>query len=341
MAEQPPTFEGRALPDPDEPAYDQGLQFDLGTLFSRRRVLGVFGGAAAAAFLTACGGGDDTPSANAPGTSATASDATEPTTEPSSTDTSNGEPSDVEVIPEETAGPYPGDGSNGPDVLAESGVVRSDITTSFGRYSGTAGGVPMSISFQILDADNGGVAYAGAAVYAWHCDREGRYSLYSQGATDQNYLRGVQECDADGTVTFQSIFPACYSGRWPHIHFEVYPTLAAATDVANKIATSQIAIPADICGRVYDTVAGYEASVSNFANVSLATDNVFGDDGGVHELGALSGSIDAGLGVFLSAAVSATTQAVVDGPVGGRGPGGGPPPDGSPTGGPPPGGSQP
>ena len=44
--------------------------------------------------------------------------------------------SSVEVadgeIPEETAGPYPGDGSNGPDVLAESGVVRSDITSSFG-----------------------------------------------------------------------------------------------------------------------------------------------------------------------------------------------------------------
>lgn len=35
-------------------------------------------------------------------------------------------------IPDETAGPYPGDGSNGPNVLAESGIVRSDITSSFG-----------------------------------------------------------------------------------------------------------------------------------------------------------------------------------------------------------------
>ena len=33
-------------------------------------------------------------------------------------------------IPEETAGPYPGDGSNGPDVLAEDGIVRQDITTA-------------------------------------------------------------------------------------------------------------------------------------------------------------------------------------------------------------------
>ena len=37
------------------------------------------------------------------------------------------------MIPEETAGPFPGDGSNGPDVLTESGVVRSDITTTLRR----------------------------------------------------------------------------------------------------------------------------------------------------------------------------------------------------------------
>ena len=79
----------------------------------------------------------------------------------------------------------------------------------------------------------------------WHCDREGRYSLYSQGAEDQNYLRGVQAAGDDGIVTFTSIFPACYSGRWPHIHFEVYPSLAAASDAGNRIATSQVALPQD------------------------------------------------------------------------------------------------
>ena len=56
----------------------------------------------------------------------------------------------------------------------------------------------------------------------WHCDRLGRYSLYGAGVTNQNYLRGTQEADASGNVTFTSIFPGCYSGRWPHIHFEVY-----------------------------------------------------------------------------------------------------------------------
>jgi protocatechuate 3,4-dioxygenase beta subunit len=58
-------------------------------------------------------------------------------------------------------------------------------------------------------------------VYLWHCDRDGNYSMYSQGVEDENYLRGVQESDADGKLTFISIFPACYSCRWPHIHVEV------------------------------------------------------------------------------------------------------------------------
>ena len=68
--------------------------------------------------------------------------------------------------------------------------------------------------------------------------------MYSQGATDENYLRGVQEADGNGDVKFTSIFPAAYSGRWPHIHFEVYPSLAEATNAGTQIATSQLALPA-------------------------------------------------------------------------------------------------
>ena len=77
-------------------------------------------------------------------------------------------------------------------------------------------------------------------------------------------------------MTFTSIFPACYDGRWPHIHFEVYPSLATATDGANKIATSQIALPEDV-SRWCTRPSGYEQSVRNLSKVSLAGDNVFGD----------------------------------------------------------------
>src|SRR5215217_225773 len=48
-------------------------------------------------------------------------------------------------VPEETAGPFPSDGSNGPTVLSATGVVRSDIRGSFAGLSGTADGVPLGV----------------------------------------------------------------------------------------------------------------------------------------------------------------------------------------------------
>jgi protocatechuate 3,4-dioxygenase beta subunit len=287
-----PTFEGRPLVRPDEEVVDQGLGFDITTLMSRRRMLRALGLGAAAAGLAACAGNSGA--------------------------TTTGSSTGLVEIPDETAGPYPGDGSNGPNVLTESGIVRSDIRSSFGEASGTAEGVPLAIQLTVLDLANGGAAFGDVAVYVWHCNREGEYSMYSSAIADQNYLRGVQIADSSGRVGFTSIFPACYSGRWPHIHFEVYPDQAGIADASNAIATSQIALPQDVCEVVYGR-PGYEASVRNLAQVGLATDNVFGDDGGAHELGAVTGDVTSGYTVSLTAAVDTTTT-----PAAGSAPG--PPP---------------
>ncbi len=142
---------------------------------------------------------------------------------------------------------------------------------------------------------------AGRAVYLWHCDREGRYSLYSGGVTNQNYLRGVQEADGSGRVSFTSIFPGCYAGRWPHIHFEVYPGLAAAASVANRVATSQIALPREASDAVYAT-SGYSASIGNLSRITLQTDNVF-SDGASLELATAIGSTSGGYVASLTVAV--------------------------------------
>jgi protocatechuate 3,4-dioxygenase beta subunit len=291
-----PTYEGRPLPRPDEELVDQGLAFDVGTLMTRRRILGVLGLGAVGVGLAACGGG----------TSSTASSAS------SSSGAAAGE------IPDETAGPFPGDGSNGPDVLEQSGIVRSDIRSSFGNSSGTAEGVPMTLELTLTDLANGGGPFEGVAVYVWHCTREGGYSMYSSGVEDQNFLRGVQVADATGLVRFTSIFPACYDGRWPHIHFEVYPDQASIADASKVIATSQVALPQATCEQVY-AQDGYEASVANLARVSLTSDMVFGDDGGVSQLGTVTGGVTGGYTVALAVAVDTTTT-----PSGGGAPGGGP-----------------
>ncbi len=275
-------------PDHELEEHDRGLVYDLTTLDRREllKLLG-FGGVSAGLFVLAgCAPAGSSASATAAGSSAAA--------------TAVG--ASCAVIPEETAGPFPADGSNGPDVLNQSGVVRKDIRSSFGSSTTVAQGVPLAIELTIQDAASC-KALAGAAVYLWHCDRDGNYSLYSQAAAGENYLRGVQAADDNGLVKFQSIFPACYSGRWPHIHFEVYPSLEMATDEANKVATSQIALPKDACDLVYAT-DGYSQSVTNLNRVSLASDMVFADDGGVHELGTVTGSASAGMTVALTVPVS-------------------------------------
>ena len=302
------TYEGRPLARPEEELTDQGLTFDVTTLLSRRNILRGMGLSATVFGLAACGATRSSSSSSS-GSSAVAS---------------SGE------IPDETAGPYPGDGSNGPDVLEQSGIVRSDIRSSFGDAGGTAEGVPLTIELAIKDLTKDAAAFAGVAVYVWHCNREGGYSLYSNGITKENYLRGVQVAGADGKVSFTSIFPACYTGRWPHIHFEVYPDQASITDSTKAIATSQVAMPKDVCDTVYAT-DGYSASTTNLAEVSLADDNVFGDDDGASQLGTVTGSATDGYTVTLDVKVDTTTTPTAGGmPSGSDGR-----PSGAPSGAPP------
>ena len=270
----------------DDDRLDRGLAYDLGHLMGRRRALALFAGAGAGLALVACGSDGDSASSDGSSTTTSASTDSSTTSEASSSTGGPGGPpggappgggggmgggetassSDPDAIPDETAGPYPGDGSNGPDILTESGVVRSDITRSIGDASGVAEGVPFTFTFTVTDSDTGD-PLPGYAVYAWHCTREGGYSMYSEGVEDENFLRGVQEADDDGTVTFQSVVPACYDGRWPHVHFEVYESLDVATSSGAITATSQMALPEDVCDEVYAS-EGYEDSVGTFANVS-------------------------------------------------------------------------
>jgi protocatechuate 3,4-dioxygenase beta subunit len=281
--------------DHEEHEHDLGLSHDLPTLLNRRRLLTFLGGAGAAAALAACGSSDESSPTTTTSSSAAAPGAAPSTAGSGTTETTGGE------IPEETAGPFPGDGSNGVNVLTESGIVRSDLTKSFGSGSGVAEGIPLTIKLKVIDLSDDGKALAGSAVYLWHCDRAGLYSLYSEGVTEENYLRGVQEADADGFVTFTSIFPAAYRGRWPHAHFEIYPSLASATSSDSKLRTSQLAFPEDVSNAVYAT-AGYEASIPNMEETPLSSDMVF-SDGYSLQMAKMTGSVTDGYTATLTVPV--------------------------------------
>ena len=69
--------------------------------------------------------------------------------------------------------------------------------------------------------------------------------MYSEGAEDENYLRGVQAPDAPGG-SFTKHRPGRVLGRWPHIHFEVYASPAEATSSGNTVSTTQLALPKDV-----------------------------------------------------------------------------------------------
>ena len=314
-----PTYEGRLLDRADEEVVDQGVAFDIRTLVTRRGVLGLAGLGVGAVVLAAC-----VPAATST-TGSTGGDST------ATTDTDGSTGSDTataaEEIPDETAGPYPGDGSNGPDVLEQSGIVRQDIRRSIDG-SATADGIPLTVEFQVLDIANGSVPFEGVAVYAWHCTAQGEYSMYSSGLEDVDYLRGVQVADADGKVSFSSIFPGCYSGRWPHIHFEVYPDVDSITDSANAIATSQLALPEDVCATVYAD-SRYDGSTQNLSQTSLSGDNVFGDDSAALQLATVTGDSGSGYTATLVVAVDTTTAPTAgsapSGGDGGAGGGGQPP----------------
>lgn len=299
-----PAYQGRLLPRPAEEVVDQGAGFDVGTVLTRRRALGLFGLGLGAVALSACGGNDASGSS---GSTAAAG-------------TSTGE------IPEETNGPYPADGTTDLNVLEESGIVRSDLTTSLGSSTAVAG-VPLTLTFRLLDLNDDDAPLAGAALYAWHCDAEGRYSMYSAGVEDETFLRGIQVADADGSLTFTTVVPGCYAGRWPHVHFEVYPDLDSADDVDNVIATSQLALPPELLAKVYAR-ADYPGSSANLADVGseVADDHLFGEGDWRLQVPTVTGTADRGYTATIDVRIDPTTQpgsGTAGAPPGGMG---GPPP---------------
>ncbi|MEZ0241841.1 MAG: intradiol ring-cleavage dioxygenase [Sphingomonas sp.] len=285
----------------DTHEHDHGLAHDLialEALASRRRALRWFAGAGTVAMLSACDSGTST------GTTTTTGTVVTPTPTPTSTATPTPTPTSTAgciADPAETGGPYPADGTNTSNgstsnALTATGIVRSDIRSSFLGSTTTATGVLLTITLSVVNVNASCAPLAGYAVYLWHCDRSGNYSLYGSTASE-SYLRGVGVTDSNGQVTFTTIFPGCYDGRWPHMHFEVFSSLANATGGRFAVLTSQLAMASAACSAVYSGSSLYTSSVSNFSRISVASDNVFGDNTAAQiaqQTPTFSGSVAAG-----------------------------------------------
>jgi protocatechuate 3,4-dioxygenase beta subunit len=242
--------------------HDLGLQHDLGALFNRRRALGLFASVSAIGGLSALGKGSIFSIARAEAI-AKASDRRKCVLEPT-----------------ETEGPFPGDGSNKAhgrlaNVLERSGIVRREMRANVGNTAIATQGQALDLEITLEKAGRGCKPLAGHAIYIWQCDALGRYSIYD--LPNASYLRAVGVTDTAGKAVFATIFPGCYRGRYPHIHFEVYMSLERATSYKNRLLTSQMAMPVDACRTIYAASKRYGASAANFTSVSVERDDVFAD----------------------------------------------------------------
>ncbi|UYZ62794.1 dioxygenase family protein [Hymenobacter weizhouensis] len=190
------------------------------------------------------------------------------------------------VAPTETEGPFP--------TKSPASFVRSDIR------DGKAGHT-MTAKLTITNSNANCAPLAGAIVDIWHCDTEGNYSEYGgTGMQSTNYqsvhfLRGRQVTDANGQVTFTTIFPGWYTGRATHIHVHVY----SASGTSLKI--TQIAFP-EGTGSAIEAVNGYSKGLNGYT--TNARDNVF-SDGVAQELATVTGSIAAGFNLAITFGVPA------------------------------------
>lgn len=118
------------------------------------------------------------------------------------------------VSPAQIEGPY----------FVEERLERSDIRSD-PKTGAAKAGVPLHLSFVVSRVGSGTcVSLPGAQVDVWHCDAAGAYSDVRDRAFDtrgQRFLRGFQRTDANGIVTFETIYPGWYPGRAVHIHFKV------------------------------------------------------------------------------------------------------------------------
>jgi hypothetical protein len=191
------------------------------------------------------------------------------------------------TTPPETAGPFP---TKDPESL-QIVDIRSDRT-----------GIETVVKITIQNKNNNCSPLRNAMVDVWHCDKDGYYSEYGGNGLQPlnlrsvHFLRGRQQTNQDGVVSFKTIFPGWYPGRAPHIHVEVFDS------TGKSLLVTQIAIPTDVCDNVYTT--GTEFYTRGKQDTSNTGDGVFSNSLAA-QLASIEGSVATGYTVAHTIVVSA------------------------------------
>ncbi|KAI0877805.1 Intradiol ring-cleavage dioxygenase [Hypoxylon argillaceum] len=125
------------------------------------------------------------------------------------------------------------DNANGPYFVAQE-HIRSDVVEQ-------TVGVPMHVELQFIDVNTCKPATQ-LLIDTWSCNATGIYSGVSaagEGGLGTTFLRGVQPTDADGVVSFDTVFPGHYQGRATHQHLIAHvgaTTLPNGTYTGGRVA---------------------------------------------------------------------------------------------------------
>jgi protocatechuate 3,4-dioxygenase beta subunit len=124
----------------------------------------------------------------------------------------------VESTPQQIEGPY----------FVDEMPNRSDIRSDTSNGS-VQEGIPLRLILHVydvneIDGDGTGscTPLKDAKVDVWHSNSQGVYSgVRDDGTAGNDFLRGYQMTDNNGTVGFTTVYPGWYEGRAIHIHVKV------------------------------------------------------------------------------------------------------------------------
>jgi protocatechuate 3,4-dioxygenase beta subunit len=198
------------------------------------------------------------------------------------------------LIPQETAGPYPWP-ADGTTLSTDQNFYRQDITEG-------GAGVPLNLTFNIVNINDNCNPIMNANIVIWHCDKDGNYSEFGN-SVGKTFFRGIQMTDAYGQVKFKTVYPGWYSGRTTHIHFQVFLNSVVS-------ATSQMAFPENDNTDVYNSPLYSARGQKDTSNVS---DQVFSDTSNTqYEIPTITGNTTEGYQASLTIGIAAPTSGVIN-----------------------------